>query len=122
MVDIEFIAQVLQLIHARNPKFHRSQTTHIALRRLSVAGALSKADAKVLIQAERLWRTVQGMLRMTVGRIEATTLPAASATLLLRAAADAGVPAVDTDDFLRKAENIALEVRLLFERYVGKLG
>jgi glutamate-ammonia-ligase adenylyltransferase len=122
LVDIEFIAQVLQLIHARNPKFHRSQTTHIALRRLSVAGALSKADAKVLIQAERLWRTVQGMLRMTVGRIEATTLPAASATLLLRAAADAGVPAVDTDDFLRKAENIALEVRLLFERYVGKLG
>lgn len=122
LVDIEFIAQTLQLVHVQDPKFRRSQTTRIALQRLAAGGALSKSDAKVLIDAERLWRTVQGMLRMTVGRVEETALPEASATLLLRAAAEAGVPAVDTDDFLRKAETIARQVRALFERYVGKPG
>ncbi len=119
LVDIEFIAQSLQLLYVDNPKFRRSQTTHIALHRLAAVGALSKPDAKGLIEAERLWRTVQGMLRMTVGRVEEAALPRASATLLLRAAAEAGVPAVDTEDFLRKAETIAQHVRTLFERYVG---
>ena len=122
LVDIEFIAQTLQLLYIHNPKFRRSQTTHVALQRLASVGALSKPDAKVLIEAERLWRTVQGMLRMTVGRVEGAALPEASASLLLRAAAEAGVPAVDTDDFLRKAETIARQVRALFERYVGKPG
>ena len=32
---------------------------------------LHKPDAELLIAAERLWRTIQGMLRMTVGRVEA---------------------------------------------------
>ena len=122
LIDIEFIAQVLQLVHICNPDFHRSQTTHIALRRLAAVGALSKQDARLLIQAERLWRTVQGMLRMTVGRVEDAALPDASAIPLLRAAAEAGVPAVDTDDFLQKAEIIAGQVRTMFERYVGKPG
>ncbi len=122
LVDIEFIAQTLQLVRVQDPAFHRSQTTHIALQRLAAGGALSRPDAKMLVQAERLWRTIQGMLRMTVGRMEEVALPEASATLLLRAAAEAGVPAVDTGDLLRKAETIARQVRTLFERYVGKPG
>jgi glutamate-ammonia-ligase adenylyltransferase len=122
LIDIEFIAQVLQLIHARDPDFHRSQTTHVALRRLSAVGVLSRPDARLLIQAERLWRTVQGMLRMTVGRVEEAALPEASAKLLLLAAAEAGVPAIDINEFLKKAETIAGQVRAMFERYVGKTG
>src|SRR5271165_5508952 len=33
LIDIEFVAQVLQLIHARDAGFRRSQTTRVALRR-----------------------------------------------------------------------------------------
>jgi glutamate-ammonia-ligase adenylyltransferase len=120
LIDVEFIAQVLQLVHVYDPGFRLSQTTHIALRRLAEAGVLAKADAKLLIQAERLWRTIQGMLRMTVGRAEAEILPDASAAALLCAVAEAGVPAVDTADLLLRAESIAQQVRMIFERYVGK--
>ena len=120
LIDIEFIAQTLQLIHARDPGFRRSQTTHIALQRLSQANVITKQDARLLIDAERLWRTTQGMIRMTVGRVEAAVLPYASAVPLLRAAAKAGVAAVDANDLARKSEDIARQVRMMFERYVGK--
>jgi [glutamine synthetase] adenylyltransferase / [glutamine synthetase]-adenylyl-L-tyrosine phosphorylase len=120
LIDIEFIAQVLQLVQVREPGYRRSPTTHIALRRLSQAGAIPEPDARSLIDAERLWRTIQGMLRMTVGRVEAASLPHASALLLLLAAREAGVAAVDTADLLQKSEKIAQQVRMLFERYVGK--
>jgi glutamate-ammonia-ligase adenylyltransferase len=120
LIDVEFIAQVLQVIHVRDPGFRRSQTTHIALQRLAAAGVLAKPDAKLLIEADRLWRTMQGMLRMTVGQADAETLPDASAAALLHATAKVGVAAVDTADLLRKSEAIAQRVRAIFERYVGK--
>jgi glutamate-ammonia-ligase adenylyltransferase len=120
LIDIEFIAQTLQLVHARDAGFRRSQTTHIALQRLNNAGVIAKADARLLIEAERLWRTIQGMLRLTVGRLETESLPLASALPLLQAAAKAGVSAVDSGDLLHKSEDIAKQVRIMFERYVGK--
>jgi glutamate-ammonia-ligase adenylyltransferase len=120
LIDIEFIAQTLQLIHTGDAGFRRSQTTRVALQRLAAVGVIPKKDASLLINAERLWRTIQGMLRMTVGRIETTTLPHASALPLLRAAAYAGAAAVDADDLLERSEKIAENVRILFERYVGK--
>jgi glutamate-ammonia-ligase adenylyltransferase len=122
LIDIEFIAQTLQLVHARDAGFRGSQTTHIALQRLSQAGVLAKADARLLIAAERLWRTIQGMLRLTVGRLETASFSPASALPLLRATAKAGVSAVDTDELLLKSEDIAQQVRIIFERYVGKPG
>ena len=57
LIDIEFIAQALQLIQVRDPGFARSQTTHIALQRLRDAGAIDPGDARRLIEAERLCRT-----------------------------------------------------------------
>jgi glutamate-ammonia-ligase adenylyltransferase len=120
LIDIEFIAQVLQLIHVRDPAFHRSQTTNIALKRLGDVGALTRSDVKLLSGAERLWRTVQGILRLTVGRLDAEILPEASAAPLLHAAARAGAPAVDSAELLAKAELLAQQVRACFERYVGK--
>ncbi len=120
LIDVEFIAQVQQLIHIGDRGFHRSPTTHIALQRLAKAGALPKPDAALLIEAERLWRTIQGMLRITVGQVKSAELPAATSAPLLHAAAEAGVQAVDTDALLHKSDLIARHVRTLFERYVGK--
>ena len=120
LIDIEFVAQVLQLIHVHDRGFRRSQTTHVGLQRLAHFSVLDPSDARLLIDAERLWRTIQGMLRMTVGRLEAASLPHASALPLLNAAAKAGVTASDADDLLRRSEIIAQQVRVIFERYVGK--
>jgi [glutamine synthetase] adenylyltransferase / [glutamine synthetase]-adenylyl-L-tyrosine phosphorylase len=120
LIDIEFIAQTLQLINIGDSGFRRSQTTRIALRRLSRAGVVARADANLLIQAECLWRTIQGMLRMTVGRAETAEVSHASALPLLGAAARVCVTAVDTEDLLRKSEDIAQRVRMMFEQYVGK--
>jgi glutamate-ammonia-ligase adenylyltransferase len=122
LIDIEFIAQVLQLVRVQDdPGFHTSQTTHVALKRLAAAGMLDRQQADLLIRAERLWRTIQGQLRMTVGRVEAEALPAASAALLLRAAAEAGVTATDTEDLLRQSDTIAQHVRAIFEQHVGEV-
>ncbi len=120
LIDVEFIAQVQQLIHIGKPGFHRSQTTHIALQRLAKAGAVAKPDAALLIEAERLWRTIQGMLRITVGQVKSSELPAASSAPLLHVTAGNGIQAVDTDALLHKSDLIAQQVTTLFERYVGK--
>jgi len=118
LIDVEFIAQVLQLLHMTDAGFIGSQTTGTALRRLRDAGFLGAAQAGHLIEAEHLWRTILGMLRLTVGQTDSADI--GSAGPLLRAAAAAGVPAVDTTDLLHKSEITAQQVRCLFQQYVGK--
>jgi glutamate-ammonia-ligase adenylyltransferase len=116
MVDVEFIAQALQLIHAGAPGFHLAQAGKVALRRLEVAGLLRAEDAALLIQADLLWRTIQGVLRLTVGQTDQAVLPPASAEPLLRAAAKAGFRAVDSADLLQKSDEVAQQVRGVFAR------
>ena len=66
LVDVEFIAQYLQLRHAhRNPEV-LSPTTRTALKRLGDAGRLDAAPAGQLIEALDLWQGLQGMLRLTL--------------------------------------------------------
>jgi glutamate-ammonia-ligase adenylyltransferase len=119
MIEVEFIAQVLQLIHIHAPGFRRDQSAVTALRRLANSGLLPQADANTLIEADVLWRTIQSILRLTVGQTESATLPPASAEPLLAAAAKAGVPAVDSADLLRKSDGVAQQVRQLFIRLIG---
>src|SRR5580658_4915716 len=58
-IEVEFIAQVLQLLHgARLPEV-LSPTTREALQRLAAAGVLAAPDATLLIRADHTWRTVQ---------------------------------------------------------------
>ena len=68
-IDVEFIAQVLQLTTGA-----RGLATRDALARLVDAGALDKEDGATLIRADRLWRSVQSLVRIAIGR-SATTLP-----------------------------------------------
>jgi glutamate-ammonia-ligase adenylyltransferase len=118
-VEVEFIAQVLQLIHARHDPGVCSPTTRIALARLRDAGYLPQADADLLTRADRLWRTVQGMLRIAIGRTAPAELPEATARPLLRAAAAAGAPAVDLPALRASLDALAADVRAAFVRHVG---
>ncbi|HEY7580676.1 MAG TPA: bifunctional [glutamine synthetase] adenylyltransferase/[glutamine synthetase]-adenylyl-L-tyrosine phosphorylase, partial [Acetobacteraceae bacterium] len=116
-IEVEFIAQVLQLIHAREAPELCSTTTRIALHRLAKAEVLAADDAALLIRADHLWRTIQGMLRVTVGRGAREALPDASAQPLLRAVGTV----VDLDALRTRMDETARQVRAAFVRYVGEV-
>ena len=119
MIDVEFIAQALQLAHARaHPGICRPGTRH-ALRAMREAGLLPAEDADLLIRADRVWRTVQGMLRITVGRAARDALPEASLRPLLRAVNAAGLEATDAAALRAGLDALAGSVRQAFNRLVG---
>jgi len=67
MLDVEFIAQFLQLRHAAaDPRVLHPNTIE-ALQRLAGAGFLGYDAADDLIAAGRLWHRLLGMLRLTIG-------------------------------------------------------
>ena len=66
MVDIEFIAQFLQLREAARRPQVLHQQTRAALRALEDAGALDGGAAKDLLTALALWRSIQSLLKLTV--------------------------------------------------------
>jgi len=114
-VEVEFIAQVLQLVAAQ-PELC-SPTTRVALKRLGKAGLLPADDAELLIRADHTWRTVQGMLRITVGRGARDELPDASAQALLRAVGCGG----GLDALRGSLDTLAQQVRGAFVRHVGEV-
>ncbi len=67
LIDIEFIAQYLQLRHAAAHPGVLSPNTADALARLAEAGMLDGEVAAELIEALRLWRRLQGVLRLAFG-------------------------------------------------------
>ncbi len=121
MMEVEFVAQALQLIHAPAHPEIASPTTREALARLHAIGALDAADAETLLRADRAWRTVAGILRLTEGRLPGETLSAASAEALLRAATAAGLAGVDVAGLRATLDALARAVRAAFIRLVGAI-
>jgi len=118
-IEVEFIAQVLQLAHAS--VVPATPTTRDALARLRDEGVLLAQEAELLIRADRLWRTVQGILRITYGRNPAEKLSEAAAAALLRAANAAGETAVDVAQLHATFASMAEQVRAVFVRHVGEI-
>jgi glutamate-ammonia-ligase adenylyltransferase len=58
LVEVEFIAQALQVAHAHRLPAILSPTTREALAALAKARLLEPAEAEGLVAAERLWRAV----------------------------------------------------------------
>jgi glutamate-ammonia-ligase adenylyltransferase len=115
-IEVEFIAQTLQLIHAASEPGLCSPTTRISLTNLAAAGHLPADDAALLIEADRTWRTVQGMLRITLGRGMPDELPDASARPLLRA-----TETQDIATWRHRLDALAGKVRAAFVRHVGEI-
>jgi glutamate-ammonia-ligase adenylyltransferase len=64
VVDIEFIVQVLQLVHGGREPALRTPETLTGLERLHAAGHLSGDEFACLEQAYRQLRTIEGHLRL----------------------------------------------------------
>jgi len=65
LVDIEFIAQYLQLREAAHRPEVLQQNTAAALAALARAGALEAGAAEDLLAALRLWHNLQGLIKLT---------------------------------------------------------
>ena len=113
-IEVEFIVQTaLLLTEAARP----ATAIRVAIDRLQAAGALAAAEAQTLREADRLWRTVQGMLRITVGPRPPETVPPAALDALLGAVGDASA-----ESFHIRMAEMAARVRALFNARVGVIG
>ncbi|UFN47173.1 bifunctional [glutamine synthetase] adenylyltransferase/[glutamine synthetase]-adenylyl-L-tyrosine phosphorylase [Roseomonas sp. OT10] len=123
LVEVEFVAQALQCAFAGKHPRIIAPTTRDALSRLARDRLLPKEEAAALIRAERLWRTIQSVLRLTVGRWKAEALPGSAEAMLLRACAPllAEGEAVDLAALRGTMRRTAMEVRAAFERHLGPL-
>jgi len=112
LVDIEFIAQIWQLIAARNQPAVLDQNTIMSLRKLSNAGAIDAGEAEALIAAARLEHGLTQVLRIAVdGPFKPESATRGLKALLARAS--------DSPDFSAAEAGLVeaeARVRAIFER------
>jgi glutamate-ammonia-ligase adenylyltransferase len=75
LVDCDFIAQYLQLRHAKAAPEVLDANTCAALRNLAGSDLIEHRTAEDLIEATALWHRVQGLLRLTVGKASVREAP-----------------------------------------------
>ncbi len=97
LVDLEFIAQFLQLVWADKAPGVLDQNTARALRKLSQHGALSAEHADVLIPATELIQNLTQILRLCLdGPFDPAAAPKGLKELLVRAGDAPTFPALET--------------------------
>jgi glutamate-ammonia-ligase adenylyltransferase len=113
MIELAFIAEALLLIHGpANPELFRFNTA-AAIRALALAGHLDEPDAQTLIKADFLWRTIQGITRITGMRDTDDAPPEALLAPLLRATG-----AIDLAELRAAIAHTGKTVRSCFQRYI----
>lgn len=119
VVDIEFVAQYLQLLNAHCSPEILSTSTREALARLCRVGALDSADADTLTNALRLWQAMQSMLRLSLDRdanlADADAMPEALKQALARAASEP-----DFQRLVVRMGETAAAAHAIFERIVDR--
>jgi glutamate-ammonia-ligase adenylyltransferase len=115
LVDIEFMAQFLQLAHAADHPEIIDQNTASALAKLAAAGLLGDVQAQLLKSALALYQRLTQVLRLCVAtEFSSENAPAGLARLLANAS---GVPD------LARAESLLIETRAtvsgVFESMIG---
>jgi glutamate-ammonia-ligase adenylyltransferase len=112
LVDIEFIAQTLQLCHAPRDTSVLDQNTIAALKRLAAAGALSPDMAAALVGAAKLEHSLTHVLRIALtGALRVETATRGLKVLLARAGDAPDFSTVETQ--LAETEG---QVRAVFDQ------
>jgi [glutamine synthetase] adenylyltransferase / [glutamine synthetase]-adenylyl-L-tyrosine phosphorylase len=116
LVDIEFIAQYLQLVHAADAPDILDTATAVVLEKAARSGALAAEDADVLRPAVRLYQSLDQILRLCVaGPFDPKSAGTSLAALLARAA---DVPDFTTlEAYLAETQE---RVRKSFVRVLGE--
>lgn len=113
-IEVEFIVQTALLL---TPDVLPAPTIRLAIERLAQAGALTPAERDALTAADHLYRTTQGLLRITVGPRPPEEVPDAAMDTLLAAAGE-----IDAASFRARLGNAAAQVRAVFNARVGEIG
>lgn len=117
LLDIEFIAQYLQLVHGHAHPQALDPETCVALRGLAAAGVLAEARASDLIEASRFQRGLMSVLRVAVGdEFDRQHMPDGLRSVLTRASAE-----VSFDRLEQRLADCQASVRAAFEEIVGAL-
>ena len=96
LVDVEFIAQFLQIVHAADEPEILSQNTARALRNLLDAGILSLEQWETLFAAASLYQNIEQILRLcTDGTFQPETAPRDLTQLLLKVTGEAAIPQLE---------------------------
>lgn len=118
LIDIEFIAQYLQLRYGHDHPLILSTNTRLALDRACEAGVLSTADHDVLVEAWRLWSAVQTVLRQTVaGAFNEDTAPHGLKDVLVTASG-----LVDFKTLRDRMDDLAAASFAVFKRLINPSG
>lgn len=123
LIEVEFIAQAMTVANAaEHPRLLR-RTTRLVLAELGRVGLLDEREATTLIQAERLWRTLLGLMRLTVGPWREPHLPPMVEEAMRLGAGTLVHQEIRSLAQLRDVMAAhAATVRAGFERHVGRLG
>lgn len=114
LLDLEFIAQYLQLRHAHDHPNVLDGNTANAFLKLGAAGVLPEDEAAFLANAVHIWRNIQGLLRLTVGtEFDPETAPQALKDRLARTSR-----AIDFNTLERVIEKMSAVVMRTYDRYV----
>lgn len=114
LTDLEFLAQYLLLRHASAHPEILDGATQIAFAKLADAKLLDAPLAQRLIEATRLMRQIQGMLRLTVG----PAFDADSGTDGLKASL---ARAAGVTDFVTLRETLVSTAQMAHEVFVDKI-
>ena len=115
LVDLEFICQFLQIVHAADVPACLDQNTEAALKKLSDAERIDPGTSADLIQASRLMSALTQVLRLCLDtQFDAEKAPAGLKSLLLRAA-----DAPDFDQLETTLSDAQKRVRSAFDQIVG---
>jgi glutamate-ammonia-ligase adenylyltransferase len=115
LVDIEFIAQTLQLVHAPERPDLLCTNTIEALKRLLQAGLLAPADAQGLIASAHLQHALTQVLRIALDETLVIEEATPGLKALLSRAAETGSFA-ETE---RRLEEMQVQTRAIFERLMN---
>jgi glutamate-ammonia-ligase adenylyltransferase len=113
MIELAFIAEALQLIHGPADHSLFRPNTAAAIRALARAGHLAEDDATCLVKADFMWRTIQGITRITGMSEKDSAPPPAMLAPLLRATG-----AVDLAELEAIMAHGRKGVRECFQRYI----
>jgi glutamate-ammonia-ligase adenylyltransferase len=113
MIELAFIAEALLLIHGPAHPDLFCFNTAAAIRALAQEGYLEEPDALLLLKADFLWRTVQGLTRITGMREKDEDPPEALIAPLLRATG-----AIDLPELRATIAHAQDSVRTCFRRYI----
>jgi glutamate-ammonia-ligase adenylyltransferase len=116
-MEVEFVTQILQLIHCADRPDLRSTTTRVAVGNLVGLGVLPAEEGATLIEADHLWRTIQSMLRLTVGPVTTPDVAEASARIVLAATGERSM-----QDLRVRMDRTAALARSIFIRHIGDPG